>query len=111
MVIARTWSACTTPAFELAYIEHFTNNVLPELAGIDGYVEATLMRREENGEIRILVTTKWRSREAIRGFAGVDIERAVVEPQAAASLTSYDERVQHWEIVDTATLASGADNT
>ncbi|MEP7086946.1 MAG: hypothetical protein ABI884_06395 [Gemmatimonadota bacterium] len=110
-MIARTWSARTTPALELAYIEHFTTNVLPELTGIDGFVDATLMRQEQNGEVRIAVTTKWTSREVIRGFAGDDIDRAVVEPQAAAALTSFDARVQHWEIVDTALIETGADNT
>ena len=110
-MIARTWNALTTPALELAYIEHFTNTVLPELTSIDGFVDATLMRQVQNGEVRISVTTKWSSRDAIRGFAGEDIERAVVEPKAAAALSSFNERVQHWEIVDTALIETGADNT
>ncbi|MBA2683919.1 MAG: antibiotic biosynthesis monooxygenase [Gemmatimonadaceae bacterium] len=110
-MIARTWSARTTPALEPAYIEFFTRTVLPELTDIDGFVDVMLMRQERDGEILILVTTKWTSRDAIRGFAGDQIDRAVVEPQAAAVLTSFDERAQHWEILDTAMLEMGADNS
>jgi heme-degrading monooxygenase HmoA len=110
-VIARTWSARTTLDKEAAYVDHFTRNVLPELTAIDGFVDAMLMRHEDGGEVGLLVVTKWTSREAIRAFAGADIDRAVVEPEAVAALKSFDDRVQHWEIVDTELISSGADNT
>ena len=45
------------------------------------------------------MVTRWTSIEAIRGFAGEDLERAVVEPEARALLVSFDERVQHRTIV------------
>ena len=99
-MVARTWSARTTAARQQAYIDHFTRTVLPELRSIHGFVDATLMRQERPGDVGIFVVTKWTSREAIRGFAGSDISRAVVEPAAAALLTSFDDTVQHWDIVD-----------
>ncbi|MGH7621360.1 MAG: antibiotic biosynthesis monooxygenase family protein [Gemmatimonadaceae bacterium] len=99
-MVARTWSARTTAATQQAYIDHFTRNVLPELRAIYGFVDATLMRRERASDVDIFVVTKWASREAIRGFAGSDISRAVVEPAAAALLTSFDATVQHWDVVD-----------
>jgi hypothetical protein len=36
--------------------------------------------------------------EAIRGFAGSDVERAVVADEAAALLTEFDHRVRHYEV-------------
>src|SRR5438132_403971 len=36
--------------------------------------------------------------ESIRNFAGTDLEAAVVGPEAAALLTTFDRRVQHSEI-------------
>jgi hypothetical protein len=37
--------------------------------------------------------------EAVREFAGVKAEKAVVEPEARAVLTSFDESVTHFEVV------------
>ena len=101
-MVARTWSARTTAARQRAYTDHFTRNVLPELRAIPGFVDATLLRQEREADIAIVVITRWTSRNAIRGFAGHDIDRAVVEPEAAAALTSFDTTVQHWDVLDTA---------
>jgi heme-degrading monooxygenase HmoA len=72
--------------------------VLPELQAIEGFRGATLLRREDGAEIEFLVLTRWASLEAIRAFAGDDIERAVVEPEAVAVLVSFDDRVRHYEV-------------
>jgi heme-degrading monooxygenase HmoA len=106
-VIARTWSGRTTLAKQHAYIEHFTSHVLPELRELDGFVEASLLRHERGDEVGIFVITTWTSKDAIRAFAGADIERAVVEPEAVEALTSFDATVQHWDILAPATGAAG----
>lgn len=36
---------------------------------------------------------------AVSGFAGTDIEGAVVEPAARAVLSSWDEQVVHYDVV------------
>jgi len=40
----------------------------------------------------------WQSLDAVRAFAGADIEAAVVEPEARAVLASFDSRVSHYTI-------------
>ena len=40
--------------------------------------------------------------EAVKAFAGSDVAKAVVEPHAAAALLNYDERVQHYDVVEEA---------
>lgn len=52
-----------------------------------------------------------RARAMAGGHETVEVsnDRTNVEPQAVAALPLYGERVQHWEIVDTTTLESGAD--
>ena len=105
-MIARTWSGRTTLAKQQAYIDHFTKNVLPELHALDGFVDASLLRQERGDEVGIFVITTWTNRDAIRAFAGADIERAVVEPEAVAALTSFDATVQHWDILAPATDAA-----
>jgi len=41
--------------------------------------------------------------DAIRAFAGDDVENAVVEPEAVAALTTFDRTVQHYEVVQETT--------
>jgi hypothetical protein len=43
--------------------------------------------------------TLWDSMEAIQAFAGPRLERAVVEPEARATLLHYDIAVQHYEVL------------
>ncbi len=79
---------------------------MPELRALDGFVDASLLRQERGDEVGIFVITTWTSRDAIRAFAGADIERAVVEPEAAAALTSFDATVQHWDVLSPSTDAA-----
>jgi len=97
--ILRRWSARTTEAQLPKYLDHFSKNVLPELRRVPGYLGATVSLRRAEGEVEILVETNWRSLDSIRNFAGSDLEAAVVAPEAAALLTSFDRRVRHSEIV------------
>ena len=98
-MIARIWSAQTTPAQAPAYAAHLRHHVLPELKGLDGYAGALLLQREAPEGVEVLVITWWRSLAAIRGFAGADLERAVVADEARVLLKQFDRRVRHYEVV------------
>ena len=97
-MIARLWSARTTTQNWPAYVEHFTQNVLPELRAVAGYISSNLLKREAGREIEITVITLWRSLEAIDAFAQPDREAAVVAPNAAALLLDFDRRVRHYDL-------------
>ena len=96
--IVRHWSARATEAQLPKYLEHFSKNVLPELRRVDGFLGVTVSTRRAEREAEIFVETTWRSLDAIRDFAGADVEAAVVAPEAAALLKDYDRRVRHTEI-------------
>ncbi len=98
-LIARIWSAQTTSAHAPAYAAHLQRHVLPELKGLEGYARALLLQRDVPEGVEILVITWWRSLAAIRGFAGADLERAVVSDEARAVLKKFDRRVRHYEVV------------
>jgi heme-degrading monooxygenase HmoA len=97
-MIARVWSARTTGAQAPAYVEHLKTQVLPAVRGMDGYGGAMLLERAADDGIEIIVLTFWRSIEAIRGFAGANLEGAVVAEEAVALLTQFDRRVRHYEV-------------
>jgi heme-degrading monooxygenase HmoA len=97
-MIARVWSAQTTAVRASAYVEHLRTQVLPAVRKVDGYGGAMLLQRAAPDAVEIIVVTFWRSLDAIRGFAGADLEEAVVAEEAAALLTRFDRRVRHYEV-------------
>ena len=96
--VARHWSARTTEAQLPKYLEHFSKGVLPGLRRVNGFLGATVSVRHTPSEAEIFVETAWNSLEAIRAFAGPDLEAAVVAPEAAGLLTDFDPRVRHYEV-------------
>jgi heme-degrading monooxygenase HmoA len=97
-MIARLWSAHTTPALSDSYLNHFEQTVQPQLRKLSGFFGATICTRPLPGAVEILVITYWQSFAAIDAFAGADRESAVVAPEAAALLTDFDKRVRHYEV-------------
>jgi heme-degrading monooxygenase HmoA len=98
-VIARIWTAKTTRAQAPAYAEYLRTHVFGTLREIDGYERALLLQRTLGDEAEVQVITFWRSLDAIRAFAGADVENAVVTDAAAALLTSFDRRTRHFDVV------------
>jgi heme-degrading monooxygenase HmoA len=98
-MIARVWSAQTTTAQAPGYADHLKSQVLPALRKVNGYAGTLLLDRATPGAVEILVITFWRSLEALRGFAGPDLEEAVVAEEAVALLTQFDRRVRHYDVV------------
>jgi len=73
-MIARFWSAQTTPALSDAYLHHFEQAVQPQLQRLDGFLGVTVCTRPFPGAVEIVVTTYWKSFAAIDAFAGADRE-------------------------------------
>jgi hypothetical protein len=59
--------------------------VASRLGATVGYSRVTLLRDAQGETIEFLVLTRWTSLAAIRAFAGEDLGRAVVEPEAVAA--------------------------
>ena len=97
-MIARTWRGTATGANADAYARHFRDQVAPQLKMLTGNRGSYLLRREVGERTEFVALTFWESREAIRAFAGNDIERAHVEPQARAVLAEFDEFADHYEV-------------
>lgn len=99
-VIVRMWKGRTTAEKAGEYVQHLTKNVFPELRAIAGHRAAYLLRRTSGAELEFVVLTLWDSMEPIRKFAGAHEEKAVVAPQAQALLSSFDDSVNHYELVE-----------
>jgi uncharacterized protein len=97
--ILRLWKGRATAAKAGDYVRHASQTVFPEIQSLPGHRGAYLLRRSVGNGIEFLVLTLWASMDAIRGFAGPDPEKAVVEPAARAALSDFEETVTHYEVV------------
>jgi heme-degrading monooxygenase HmoA len=98
-MIARIWRGWAPRASADDYQRHYESEVGEHLRAVSGFRGARLLRREDGQEVMFTSITFFTSLDAIRGFAGDDYERAVVEDAARQALTRWDERVSHHEVV------------
>jgi heme-degrading monooxygenase HmoA len=93
------WKARATSSGADEYIQHATKTVFPKMRGIEGHRGEYLLRRDVEVGVELFVLTLWESMEAVRRFAVTEPNKAVIEPEARAVLTSFDEHVTHYEVV------------
>jgi uncharacterized protein len=98
-MILRLWKACSRVEKAGEYVQYATTKVFPALAAIEGHRGAYLLLRPLDDATELMVLTLWQSMEAVRRFAGQNPGKAVVEPDARAILTSFDDSVTHFEVV------------
>ena len=101
-MIARVWRGAVHAEDADAYGSYIGKTGLAGYAATPGNRGAWLLRRDEAGRTEFVTVTLWESLEAIRGFAGEDVERAVYYPEDDRYLIERDLTVKHYEVVDTA---------
>lgn len=97
-MIVRVWRGRTTIDKAGPYQVHVTTTVFPKLEAIAGYLGGRVLTRVTDGGARFVVETEWASWDAIRAFAGNNLERAAIEPEARALLEQADEHVEHFDV-------------
>lgn len=99
-MIARHWRGLVKRDRADAYVEHLQSETLPQLVQLVGFLDAKVLRRDLPQGVEFLVVTIWDSLDAIRAFAGKDVESAVVPPKARDMMLEYDRTSRHYEVVD-----------
>ena len=101
-MIGRIWHGWTTPENADAYLRILRTEVLPGIAAMEvaGYHAIQVFRRALGDEVEFTTIMWFDSIDSVRRFAGEDYERAHVPAQARAVLRRFDERSQHYEIVE-----------
>ena len=97
-MIARTWRGWASAATADDYQRHYETEVADHLQQVPGFCGARLLRHHDGDEVMFTSITFFTSLAAVRGFAGDDYERAVVEPAGRRALSRWDERVSHHEV-------------
>ena len=98
-MISRQWRGLAKSAFAEAYVQHLQTETFPAIRNLPGFVSASILRRSVPNGVEFLIVTQWASIEAIRAFAGADVEAAVVPMKVQEMMIDYDRTVRHYEVV------------
>lgn len=102
-MVGRIWHGWTTPEDAGTYENLLKTEIFPGIAskGVDGYRGIQLFRRPLGDEVEFITIMWFDSWDAVKQFAGGDdYERAYVPPKAREVLARFDERSQHYEILE-----------
>ena len=98
-MIARIWRGAVRPGDADEYTTYIRDTGIAEYLQTPGNRGAWMLRRDEDERTEFITYSLWESLDAIRRFAGDDIEAAVYYPEDERFLIEQDDRVKHYEIV------------
>jgi heme-degrading monooxygenase HmoA len=99
-MIARIWSGAVPTADADTYAAYIRETGFGEYGRTPGNRGAWLLRPQDNHRTEFIALSLWDSADAIRAFAGEDIEAAVLYPEDEAYLIGGESRIAHYDIVD-----------
>ncbi|HTP25689.1 MAG TPA: antibiotic biosynthesis monooxygenase [Anaeromyxobacteraceae bacterium] len=99
-MISRHWRGLARPDRASDYEQHLREDTFPKLREMQGFLGASILRRQLASGVEYLVVSEWRSLESIAQFAGEDVEAAVVPANVRAMMIEYDSRARHYEVVE-----------
>ena len=97
-MISRHWTGIAKKERADDYIAHLKNETFKRLDSINGFIDASILKRELSEGVEFLIMTKWSSLEAIKQFAGENHETAVVPKIAQDMMIRFDTTVKHYEV-------------
>jgi len=100
-VIARTWHGAVPLDKADAYHDYLLATGVPDYQGTPGNRGVTVLRRIEGDVAHFLLITLWESWDAIRAFAGDDVDRARYYPEDEAFLLELEPTVTHYDVLAT----------
>jgi heme-degrading monooxygenase HmoA len=98
-MIARIWHGITMASDADAYTNYLNQTGLPDYRATEGNQGVTVLRRIEGDVAHFTLISYWESFEAIRKFAGDDIEVARYYPEDKAFLLEFEPHVTHHEVL------------
>jgi heme-degrading monooxygenase HmoA len=97
-LLARIWRGATRAADADAYVDYLRKTGLREYRATEGNRGAWVLWRLLGDRAEFMTLSFWESRDAIRRFAGHDIERAVFYPEDDRFLVDRGPTVEHYEV-------------
>jgi heme-degrading monooxygenase HmoA len=99
-MIARVWSGAVRTVDADEYATYIRDTGFSEYGRTAGNRGAWLLRRDDEGTTEFIALSLWESVEAIRAFAGEDIEAAVLYAEDERYLIGGESRTTHYEVAE-----------
>jgi heme-degrading monooxygenase HmoA len=97
-MIVRMWHGRVPTTRARAYREFLIQRAIPDYRSVPGNLSVRILERSEPDATHFMTLTTWESLDAIRAFAGDDLERAKYYPEDASFLLEFEPRVVHYEV-------------
>jgi len=99
-MIARLWHGVVPAAKGDAYAVYLRRTGVTECRATPGNRGVDVLRRTAGGATHFLFVSFWDSMDAIRTFAGDDVERAHYYPEDGEYLLELEPTVTHYEVLE-----------
>ena len=99
-MVGRTWRGSTRAADADRYAAYIAETGLAAYRSTPGNRGAWLLHRVVGDRAEFLALSLWDSLDAIRTFAGDDVERAVFYPEDDEFLVDRELTAEHWEVTE-----------
>ncbi len=98
-MIARAWHGATPATQSEAYTAYLVQTGVKDCLATPGNRGVQVLRRVSGDRAEFVFISFWESLEAIRAFAGRDIERARYYPEDRHYLLTLEPTVTHYDLV------------
>ncbi len=98
-MIARFWRGVTHKAKADQYFDYLMRTGIKDYQSTQGNRGVYVLRRFSGDRAEFLLMTLWESFDAIKKFAGPDVERAVYYPEDKDFLLELEPTVMHYEVL------------
>ena len=99
-MIARIWSGAVRTDDADTYADYIRATGFAEYGRTPGNRGAWLLRRDDEGITEFITLSIWDTVDAIRAFAGEDIEAAVLYPEDERYLIDGESHITHFDVAD-----------
>ncbi|HEY7780947.1 MAG TPA: hypothetical protein VIC85_12110, partial [Ktedonobacterales bacterium] len=96
-MIIRIWRGVTPAARADEYLAYLMETGVKDYRAVPGNRGVQILRRAFDNMVEFLILSTWESYDAIRAFAGDDLDRAVYYPKDREFLLELEPTVTHYE--------------
>jgi heme-degrading monooxygenase HmoA len=97
-MIARVWHGVTGAEKADQYLDYLKATGVKEISATEGNQGVQILRQTNQGHTEFLFISFWESWDAIRRFAGDDVNTAVYYPEDKEFLLALEPQVAHYEV-------------
>ncbi len=98
-MIVRMWHGRVPTEKARAYRDFLNARAIPDYQSTPGNLAVYILERPEGEVTHFITLTFWESLDAIRAFAGEDVETAKYYPEDQDFLLEFEPTVVHYEVV------------